>query len=106
MGQNMVGSVRIQMDGGEPGETVRLRHGEILDPDGMIYTENRRTARATDTYTLAADEATYPPRFTFHGSRHVEGTASPGAPDRDGVPARAIPRGRPSGSRMDAWPDR
>ncbi|HLR97635.1 MAG TPA: family 78 glycoside hydrolase catalytic domain [Jiangellaceae bacterium] len=105
MGQNMVGSVRIQMDGGEPGETVRLRHGEILDPDGMIYTENLRTARATDTYTLAADEATYQPRFTFHGFRYVEVTGYPGEPDLDAVTGRVIHTDAPFTSELDTSSD-
>ena len=33
------------------GTTVTLRHAEMLNPDGTLYTTNLRGARATDTYT-------------------------------------------------------
>jgi alpha-L-rhamnosidase len=51
LGQNMVGSVRLRVSG-EAGTTVRLRHAEVLNPDGTVYTTNLRSAAATDTYTL------------------------------------------------------
>ena len=56
------------------GTTVTLRFGEILDQTGALYTENLRSARATDHYTAKGDPAgeTWHPRFTFHGFRYVE----------------------------------
>ncbi|GGV73606.1 rhamnosidase [Streptomyces griseoloalbus] len=85
LGQNMVGSVRLRVSG-EAGTTVRLRHAEVLNPDGTLYTANLRSAAATDTYTLkGGGEETYEPRFTFHGFRYVEVTGFPGTP-----PARAV----------------
>jgi alpha-L-rhamnosidase len=51
LGQNIVGTVRLRVSG-EAGQTVTLRHGEVLDRDGNLYTDNLRTALATDTYTL------------------------------------------------------
>ncbi|MGO4758284.1 family 78 glycoside hydrolase catalytic domain, partial [Streptomyces sp. 2MCAF27] len=69
LGQNMVGSVRLRVRG-EAGRTVRLRHAEVLDKDGMVYTANLRTAQATDSYTLkGSGTETFEPRFTFHGFR-------------------------------------
>lgn len=88
LGQNMVGSVRLRVSGAA-GTTVRLRHAEVLNPDGTLYTANLRTARATDTYTLrGGGEETYEPRFTFHGFRYVEVTGFPGTPPASAVTGR------------------
>ncbi|NGO39541.1 family 78 glycoside hydrolase catalytic domain [Limisphaera ngatamarikiensis] len=74
LGQNMVGWVRLQARG-RPGQKVVVRHGEMLNPDGTLYTENLRAARATDTYYLAGSRRrAYEPYFTFHGFRYVEVT--------------------------------
>jgi alpha-L-rhamnosidase len=72
LGQNMVGRARLTLRG-PAGATVRLRHAEALDADGMLYTENLRSARAIDYYTLSGGEReTYEPLFTFHGFRYLE----------------------------------
>lgn len=72
LGQNMVGKVRLQING-VAGQTVTLRHAEVVHADGTIAPENLRSAKATDTYTVAADGAIiYEPRFTYHGFRYVE----------------------------------
>ncbi|XMN05068.1 alpha-L-rhamnosidase [Streptomyces griseobrunneus] len=90
LGQNMVGAVRLHVSG-RAGTTVRLRHAEVLNPDGTIYTTNLRTAAATDHYTLkGGGRETYEPRFTFHGFRYVEVTGYPGRPPRDAVVGRVI----------------
>lgn len=90
LGQNMVGTVRLEVTG-RAGTAVRLRHAEVLNPDGTIYTANLRTARATDTYTLkGGGPETYEPRFTFHGFRYVEVTGYPGKPPLSAVTGRVI----------------
>ncbi|MFJ1969359.1 alpha-L-rhamnosidase [Streptomyces sp. NPDC087903] len=90
LGQNMVGSVRLRVSG-DAGTTVRLRHAEVLNPDGTLYTANLRTAAATDTYTLkGGGEETYEPRFTFHGFRYVEVTGFPGTPSATAVTGRVM----------------
>ncbi|MGY6026828.1 alpha-L-rhamnosidase [Streptomyces spinosirectus] len=90
LGQNMVGSVRLRVSGAA-GTTVRLRHAEVLNPDGTLYTANLRTAAATDTYTLkGGGEETYEPRFTFHGFRYVEVTGFPGTPTAKAVTGRVM----------------
>ncbi|WP_406104649.1 family 78 glycoside hydrolase catalytic domain [Micromonospora globbae] len=81
LGQNMVGKVRLKLSG-PAGTTVRIRHAEVLNPDGTAYTANLRSARATDHYTLrGGGEEVYEPTFTFHGFRYVELTNLPGTPD-------------------------
>jgi len=71
--QNITGRLRIKVRG-KAGVTLRLRHAEILDEKGGLYTENLRGARAVDYYTLKGCNSTetYEPRFTFHGFRFFE----------------------------------
>lgn len=72
LGQNMVGWARVRLKGAA-GQKVTVRHAEMLNPDGTIYTTNLRAAKATDTYYLAGGEArAYEPYFTFHGFQYVE----------------------------------
>jgi alpha-L-rhamnosidase-like protein len=79
LGQNMVGVVRLQFNA-HAGQDIRLRYGEVLNPDGSLYTANLRTAKATDHYLPATGgEQAYTPTFTYHGFRYVEitGLAAP-----------------------------
>jgi alpha-L-rhamnosidase len=72
VGQNMVGWARLRVTG-PAGAVIQLRFGEVLNRDGSLYTENLRSARATDTYTLRGGaEEVWEPRFTTHGFRYVE----------------------------------
>ena len=72
LGQNMVGWVRLQVRGSED-QRITVRHGEMLNPDGTLYTSNLRGAPATDFYVLAGnDKEILEPYFTFHGFRYVE----------------------------------
>ena len=85
LGQNMVGVVRVVLRGA-PGQTITLRHAEDIyrtgPRAGQIYTENLRTAAATDRYTFAAEEVvTYQPTFTQHGFRYVEITGVQSPPE-------------------------
>ena len=90
MGQNMVGWVRLKVEG-EAGTEVTLRHAEALNPDGTIYTTNLRFARATDRYVLrGGGEEVYEPRFTFHGFRYVEVTGYPGEPPLEAITGRVV----------------
>ncbi len=85
MGQNLAGHVRLSLRG-EEGTKATLRFGEALQPDGTLYTENLRGARATDEYWLrGAKKEVWAPRFTYHGFRYVElaGLAEP--PDEESV---------------------
>ncbi len=54
LGQNFAGWDRLRVSG-PAGTKVTLRHGEILNADGTLYTANLRAAQATDTFTLAGD---------------------------------------------------
>jgi len=99
-GQNFAGWSRLHVEGPR-GTCVRLRSGELLDPDGRLngltavagqikaggkdYVYDGigrpRTAFQLDEYTLkGGGPETYTPRFTFHGFRYVEVTGFPGRP--------------------------
>lgn len=79
LGQNMVGWVRIKLQG-KKGDKVVLKFAEVLDKEGNFYTENLRAAKCTDTYILSGEgEESYEPTFTFHGFRFLllEGLVKP-----------------------------
>ncbi|MCB8981590.1 MAG: family 78 glycoside hydrolase catalytic domain [Ardenticatenaceae bacterium] len=84
-GQNMVGWVRLRVRG-PAGSTITLRHAEVLDQQGNLYTENLRTAAQLIRYTLKGTEADelYEPHFTFQGFRYVavEGFPEAITPDK------------------------
>ena len=85
LGQNMVGWAKLKVSG-RSGQKITLRFGEVLQPNGALYTENLRTALATDTYTLRGKGTeTFEPHFTFHGFRYVEVTGYPGKPTDDAI---------------------
>jgi alpha-L-rhamnosidase len=85
MGQNMVGWCRLKVSGPR-GTTVTLRHAEILQPDGMLYRANLRSAKATATYVLRGlGTERYEPRFTYFGFRYVELTGLPSKPSLETI---------------------
>jgi alpha-L-rhamnosidase len=74
LGQNIAGWVRLKVRGHD-GQKIMVRHGEVLNPNGTLYTSNLRGANATDVYYLRGDGVeTLEPFFTFHGFRYVEVT--------------------------------
>lgn len=90
MGQNMAGWCRLKVSGPQ-GSVVKLRHGETLQPDGTLYTDNLRSAKQEDIYTLKGQGIeTYEPRFTYHGFRYVEVTGFPGKPEPSDIEGRVV----------------
>ncbi len=85
-GQNLVGNVRISVDG-PAGQTVTLRYAEVLE-DGELCTRPLRYALVTDHYTLRGGGVeTWQPRFTFHGFRYAEVSGWPGDFDEEAIRA-------------------
>ena len=70
-GQNFTGFVSLEVEG-ERGETITLRHAEVLDKEGNFYTENLREATSEDHFTLAGGKQVLTPHFTFHGFRYLQ----------------------------------
>jgi alpha-L-rhamnosidase len=86
-GQNLSGVARVRARG-RAGTDVKLRFAEVLNPDGTIYTDNLRTAKATDHFILAGKGIEeYQPAFTFHGFRYVEVSGLPVTPLPDDIAA-------------------
>lgn len=85
MGQNMVGWIRLKVNGPK-GTKVTIRHAEVLDKEGEFYTENLRAAECVLKYTLAGTgEEVYEPRFTFMGFRFIEVDGFPGTLTADNI---------------------
>ncbi len=85
LGQNMVGVVRLTVSA-PAGTKITLRHAEMLNPDGTIYTTNLRGAPSIDHYVCTGDGVeTWQPRFTFHGFRYVEISGLTNPPAMDAV---------------------
>ncbi|MEU3498893.1 family 78 glycoside hydrolase catalytic domain [Kitasatospora cineracea] len=85
-GQNLVGRLRITVDG-PAGTEVVLRHAEVLDGSELAV-RPLREARSVDTLVLAGGPQTWEPRFTLHGFRYAEITGWPGHLDPADVTAR------------------
>ena len=85
LGQNMVGFVRLKVSA-PAGTKLTLRHAEMLEKEGGVYTQNLRGATSIDTYICNGyGVETWQPHFTFHGFRYVELTGLPDAPADDTV---------------------
>lgn len=72
-GQNMAGVVEVKTPENFNG-TLTLQFAEIL-VNGNFYTDNLRSAKATDTFTLKGAK-TLVPEFTFHGFRYMKLTGA------------------------------
>ena len=73
LGQNMVGICRYSFNDLKKGQTLEIKYGEMLNDDGTVYTDNLRSAQATDRYIAKGlKEEIWEPSFTFHGFRYVE----------------------------------
>ena len=68
-GQNFAGIITID-PAKMTGNCLKLRHGEILNADGSLYTTNLRKAKAEIVYHKG--EKIYRPRFTYMGFRYAE----------------------------------
>ncbi len=85
LGQNMVGVVRLKLSA-PAGTEITLRHAEMLNPDGTLYTTNLRGALSVDHYICqGGGTEIWEPQFTFHGFRYVELTGLTSRPKKDAV---------------------
>ncbi|MBK7711516.1 MAG: family 78 glycoside hydrolase catalytic domain [Bacteroidales bacterium] len=95
VGENIAGWCNIQLEG-NPGDKIVLRHGEILDDNGELYTENLGAAIQTDTVILGpSGKLIYEPRFTYHGFRFVEVKGLRRTPDKSILKAKVIASDQP-----------
>ena len=100
-GQNMVGWCRLQVQG-PAGTTVTLRHGEMLNDDGTLYTANLRGAPQIDRFTLRGNgPEILEPHFTYHGFRYLEVTGLSEAPRSDAVTGKVFYSSAPDASHFE-----
>lgn len=71
-GQNLSGWVEFSVSG-KRGDSVILRHFEVLDSAGNVYLDNLRTAKQRIEYILKGEGTeVYRPHFTYQGFRYVK----------------------------------
>ena len=97
MGQNFAGVVTLKVKG-NAGDTVVIRYGEMLYPDGRLMTDNLRMARATDTYILKGNPEgeIWTPDFTYHGFQYVEVSGLKFKPDLNTITGLVLGSTTPS----------
>ena len=88
-GQNFTGWGRLSIEEKE-GTLIKLRHGEVIYPDGSLNVENLRFAKATDVYICKGGEEYYEPRFTYHGFRYAEVTGFTGELKEEQIIGRVV----------------
>lgn len=90
LGQNITGWVCFSLKG-NPGEKITLRHAEVLDKDGNIYTANLRKAKQTVEYIFkGGGTETFEPHFTFQGFRYVAVSGYKGDISLDDIKGKVI----------------
>ena len=81
LAQNITGWARLRLKDIPAGTHLVVRYGERLCPDGTLYVENLRRAKATEVYIARGGGLeTFEPHFTFHGFQYIELTGFPGQP--------------------------
>ena len=100
-GVNFTGRERIKVKNPGRGAVITIRHGEMVNSDGTLYTANLRTAEATTTYiTCGLEEELYEPLFTFYGFRYIEITGWPGEFTSDSIEGSVISSSLPDTGRF------
>ena len=77
-GQEFTGWCRLKADG-PAGTHVRLRHAEMVAPDGSLDVGTLMGTPQEEDYILdGKGKRTLEPHFTYHGFRYVELSGLPG----------------------------
>ena len=74
-GSNDAGVLRLRIKANH-GDTIRIRHAELLQPNDStrLYTENLRSAEQTAWYVSNGEERMWSPEYTWFGFRYAEVT--------------------------------
>ncbi|MBR6524937.1 MAG: family 78 glycoside hydrolase catalytic domain [Clostridia bacterium] len=81
-GQNLTGYVCFSLSA-KGGEKLLIRHAEVLDSQGNLYTENLRDARAEMQITLKEGLNTLSRHHSFYGFRYISVSGWDGNLDPD-----------------------
>ncbi|NOU77475.1 Bacterial alpha-L-rhamnosidase [Paenibacillus sp. LMG 31459] len=71
-GQNCTQRLRLHLNGFRSGDTVTVKHAEVLNPDGTLAIHPLRRGKQTDTFISNGQDAFWEPRFAIHGFRYAE----------------------------------
>lgn len=71
VGQNASQRLRLHLRGLDKGESVTVRHAEVLDQNGQLVTKILKRGRQTDTYISNGTDAWWEPVFDMHGFRYA-----------------------------------
>lgn len=71
LGQNITGWLRIDTSQFAD-KDFKIQYFEVLTPDGNVYTENLRTAKAEFIYETDGNARVVEPEFTFYGFRYAK----------------------------------
>lgn len=92
-GRNFAGQYRFNLKG-KAGQTITLRCGESLNPDGSIFMQNYYTGPADtyDTYIFAGKEGDeeWGPEMMYHGFRYLQIIGLDEAPSPEAFTAMRI----------------
>jgi alpha-L-rhamnosidase len=88
-GQNLTGWTQLKIKG-RKGSVIKVRHGEMLQDDGSLYTANLAAALQEDEFILSGQNDVFEPNFTYHGFRYIEISGLVNAPNKDMIRACAV----------------
>ncbi len=101
-GQNMAGWTRLKVSG-RAGQTIYIRFGEDVNPDGTVYTDNLRTVNPADRYICKGGVVeTWEPRFTYHGFRYAQIVGLTDKPTKETLTGIVAHSGGPITSTFDS----
>ncbi|WP_339830617.1 glycoside hydrolase family 78 protein [Paenibacillus sp. FSL R7-0272] len=69
-GQILTGFVELRTKG-QKGQTITIRHAEVLDKEGNFYPDTLRQAVSIDRLICNGKNQIFSPHFTFHGFRYI-----------------------------------
>ena len=69
-GQELTGYISFYVKG-KKGDTVKIRHFEMPDKNGNVYTENLRSAKQLLTVVCDGNSHLIKPVYTFYGFRYI-----------------------------------
>ena len=98
-GQNLVGTAADSRSAATAGQTITLRHAEVLEHGELGHPPAAEPKPPTSTRSAATGSRTWEPRFTFHGFRYAEIDGWPGELHA-GRPARGGPAHRHGAHRL------
>ena len=71
-GQNFAGLTHLRIKNAKKGQTIVVKHAEILREDGHINTALLRTAKQTATYITKEGPQEYHTELSYYGFRYIE----------------------------------